>query len=245
MKNIKLIIEYDGTKYRGWQRLPDTENTIQGKIEKVLSLMTKEKIEIIGSGRTDAGAHALFQVANFKTNSPMAMEDIKEYCNQYLPEDIVIKDAEEVDERFHSRYNVKGKKYLYRIWNSKTPTAFNRKYTYYLPVDLDVEAMKRGAALLIGSHDFKGFSSVKSKKKSTIREIHSIDINGVQEELQFMIHGNGFLYNMVRIMVGTLLEIGEGKRKVESISSILEGKERSMAGITVPAQGLYLYEVYY
>ncbi len=245
MKNIKLTIEYDGTRYRGWQRLADSENTIQGKIEKVLSIMTGEVIEIIGSGRTDAGAHALGQVANFKTNSNISEKDIKDYCNQYLPEDIVIKNVGKVDERFHARYNATSKKYLYRVWNSKAPTAFHRKYTYHVPQELDLKAMKRAVGLLVGKHDFRAFSSVKSKKKSTEREVYSIEILELGEEINFIIHGNGFLYNMVRIIVGTLLEIGEGKRKVESISEIFKEGERAKAGITVPAQGLYLYEVYY
>ncbi len=244
MKNIKMIIEYDGTRYKGWQRLADTENTIQGKIEKVLHLMTEEKIEVIGSGRTDAGAHALRQVANFRINSEMTLEAIKAYCNQYLPEDIVLKEVDEVDERFHARYNAKSKKYLYRLWKSTTPTAFHRKYTYHVPEPLNLKAMRKATEFLIGKHDFQAFSSVKSKKKSTIREIYSIDIIESEDEIQLMFHGNGFLYNMVRIIVGTLLEVGVGKRSTENIEEIFGG-DRALAGVTVPAQGLFLYDVYY
>ena len=239
-----MVFEYDGTRYNGWQRLADTENTIQGKIEKVLHLMTDEKIEIIGSGRTDAGAHALRQVANFRTNSDMTLEAIKTYCNQYLPEDIVLKEVDEVEERFHARYNATSKKYLYRIWKSRTPTAFHRKYTYHVPEPLDLKAMRKAAEFFTGKHDFQAFSSVKSKKKSTTREIYALNIIESEDEIQFMFHGNGFLYNMVRIIVGTLLEVGVGKRSIESIEGLFGG-ERAFAGVTVPAQGLFLYDVYY
>ena len=245
MRNIKLTIEYDGTKYRGWQRLGNTDNTIQGKLENVLKYMTNEEIEVIGSGRTDAGAHALNQIANFKTLSKMPLESMKDYCNQYLPEDIVVKYLEETDDRFHARYHAIGKKYLYRVWRSRTPTAFYRKFTYHVPQDLNIDHMKKASEYLVGEHDFRAFSSVKSKKKSTIREIYSIDITELQDELHFLFHGNGFLYNMVRIMVGTLLETGEGKRKPESVLEIFENQVRADAGVTVPAQGLFLYQVYY
>jgi len=245
VRNIKLIIEYDGTKYKGWQRLGDTDSTIQGKLENVLKIMTEEDIEVIGSGRTDAGAHAIKQVANFKTSFQMSLGDMKSYCNQYLPEDIVIKRVEEAEERFHVRYNAASKKYLYRIWRTKTPTAFNRKYTYHVFLPLNIDNMKKAINYMIGEHDFQAFSSVKSKKKSTVREVYSIEIIEMKEELHFLFHGNGFLYNMVRIMVGTLLEIGEGKRKFEDVPEILKSKDRTRAGITVPAQGLFLYDVYY
>ncbi|QEK11036.1 tRNA pseudouridine(38-40) synthase TruA [Crassaminicella thermophila] len=245
MRNIKLTIEYDGSKYNGWQRLGNTENTIQFKIESVLSRMTGENIEVIASGRTDAGVHALNQVVNFKTNKILSSEYIRDYCNKYLPKDIVIKDAEEVDDRFHARYNAKSKKYLYRIWTGEIPTAFHRKYTYYIPHYLDIEAMKKASSYFIGKHDFKAFSSVKSKKKSTIREIYEINIKEEGKEIQMMFHGNGFLYNMVRIMVGTLIEVGEGKRRPEEIEEIINTKVRQNAGPTAPAQGLFLYQVYY
>ena len=245
MRNIKLIIEYDGSRYRGWQRLGDSENTIQGKIESVLRIMTQEEIELIGSGRTDAGAHAFNQVANFKTNSDMRIQNIKSYCNQYLPEDIVVKQVEEEDDKFHARYNATSKKYMYRIWRSDTPTTFHRKYTTHMARKLDMKAMKQAASLLIGEYDFQAFSSVKSKKKSTIRKIFSIEIIEKGEELKMIFHGNGFLHNMVRILVGTIIEIGEGKRLPESIPGILESKDRTMAGETAPAHGLFLADVYY
>lgn len=245
MKNIKLTIEYDGSKYKGWQRLGNTENTIQEKIENVLSVMMKEKIEIIGSGRTDAGVHAINQVANFKTKSNVNVFEIRDYCNQYLPKDIVIKKVEEVEERFHARYNAKSKKYLYRIWTGKVPTVFNRKYTYYIPNTLNVEAMEKGAKYFVGKHDFKAFSSVKSKKKSTEREIYEIKIEKMENEINIVLHGNGFLYNMVRIIVGTLVEIGEGKKHPDEVKGIMKDKIREKSGVTMPAQGLFLWEVYY
>ncbi|TCO74391.1 tRNA pseudouridine(38-40) synthase TruA [Marinisporobacter balticus] len=245
MRNIKLTIEYDGARYNGWQKLGDTENTIQSKLEKVLSEMTGRKIEVIASGRTDSGVHALAQIVNFKTNINMSTKEIRRYCNQYLPKDIVVKGIEEVDERFHARYNAKSKKYLYRIRIGAIPTAFNRKYTYYVPNYLDIEAMQKAGSYLLGEHDFKAFSSVKSSKKSTSREIFEMDITKEENELHLLFHGNGFLHNMVRIMVGTLIEIGEGKRTPESIKDIFASKTRENAGVTAPAQGLFLYEVFY
>ncbi|MCT4605559.1 MAG: tRNA pseudouridine(38-40) synthase TruA [Marinisporobacter sp.] len=245
MRNIKLTIEYDGSKYNGWQRLGNTDNTIQGKIEGVLSRMTDRKIEIIGSGRTDAGVHAMNQIANFKTNTNMHVEEIRDYCNEYLPQDIVIKNVKEVNERFHARYNAKSKKYLYRIWAGKIPTAFKRKYTYPVVKTLDLEAMKKATRYLVGEHDFKSFCSMKTKKKSTVREIYEIDIMKEKEEIYISFHGNGFLHNMVRIMVGTLIEIGEGKRKPENMKEIIASRVRKNAGPTAPAKGLFLYEVEY
>lgn len=246
MRNIKMVIEYDGSRYNGFQRLGDTDNTIQFKIENVLQLMTGEKrLEIVGSGRTDAGVHALNQVVNFLTRTQMSPEAIRDYCNRYLPDDIVVKSAEEVDERFHARYNAKSKKYLYRIWNHRIPTAFHRKYTTYVPEKLNLAAMRTAAQYFIGEHDFKAFTTAKSKKKSTVKEIFSIEITKEDARLDIMIHGDGFLHNMVRIIVGTLLEVGQGRRKPDEVIEIIEGKVRAEAGNTAPPEGLFLYEVYY
>ncbi|MFZ5969365.1 MAG: tRNA pseudouridine(38-40) synthase TruA [Bacillota bacterium] len=245
MRNIKMTIEYDGSKYNGWQRLGNTDNTIQQKIENVLERMTEEKIEIIGSGRTDAGVHALGQVANFHTNSQLTVDAIRDYCNQYLPQDIVIRDVEEVEHRFHARYNAVGKKYVYSIWNSKIPTAFHRKYTYFIPEKLNIAEMKKGSRYFVGTHDFQAFTSMKSKKKSTVREIYSIEFQVEGPRLDIIYRGNGFLHNMIRIMTGTLIEIGQGKLKAKDIEGIMAGKVRANAGVTAPAQGLCLYEVYY
>lgn len=246
MRNIKMIIAYDGSRYNGFQRLGDTDNTIQFKIENVLQLMTGEKrLEIIGSGRTDAGVHALNQVVNFLTRTHMSTEAIRDYCNRYLPDDIVVKSVEEVDERFHSRYHAKSKRYLYRIWNDRIPTPFYRKYSTYIPETLDLVAMQEAAQFFLGQHDFKAFTTAKSKKKSTVKEIFSIEITKEGSRLDIMIHGEGFLHNMVRIIVGTLFEVGRGQRKPQEIREIIEGKVRAEAGNTAPPEGLFLYEVYY
>ncbi|TJX13439.1 tRNA pseudouridine(38-40) synthase TruA [Tissierella creatinini] len=245
MKNIKMIIEYDGSRYLGWQRLGDSDKTIQGKLENVISEMTGTPTEVIGSGRTDAGTHARGQVANFKTKSNMDLKEMQKYINHYLPGDIVVKEIEEVIERFHSRYNAVGKKYIYYIWNHWIPSAFNRKYSYYYPQSLDIERMNKACSKLLGTHDFIGFSSLKKSKKSTVRRIDEINILREGEILKFEFIGEGFLYNMVRIMVGTLMEIGSGARQAEYIDEIFESNLRSDAGITVPSQGLFLEEVYY
>ena len=245
MKNIKMIIEYDGSRYLGWQRLGDSDRTIQGKLENVISEMTESKIEIIGSGRTDAGTHARGQVANFKTTSSMKLQEMQAYINHYLPQDIVVKELDQVHERFHSRYNAIGKKYIYYIWNSSIPSVFDRKYIFYYPESLDISKMNLGCSRLVGSHDFIGFSSLKKSKKSTIRIIDDISIQREQDILKFIFIGDGFLYNMIRIIVGTLLEIGKRSMEPEYIDEIFKSKTRSNAGFTVPAQGLFLEEVYY
>lgn len=245
MRNIKLTIEYDGKRYLGWQRLGDSEKTIQGKIESVIAQMTGEKIEIIGSGRTDAGTHARGQVANFKTNSEMARNDMLVFFNRYLPGDIVVKKVEEMPERFHARYNVKGKQYSYYVWNDPIPTAFERYHSFYVPQTLDMDKMNAACEKLLGTHDFIGFSALKKTKKSTTRTIEKISIEREGSMLHFTFVGNGFLHKMVRILVGTILAIGAGKLSVDVIDEVLENKVRADAGETAPAQGLFLDEVYY
>ncbi len=245
MRNIKLIIQYDGTKYKGWQRLKNTDNTIQEKIEKTLSMIVNEDIKIIGSGRTDAGVHAFGQVANFNTSSKINVEELHNYLNTYLPQDIVVLKAKEVDERFHSRYNAVSKTYLYKIWNNKNSNPFLRKYSEHIIDRLDVKTMKEASSLLIGEHDFTSFCTTKSKKKSKERKIYSIDIKRNDKIIEIKVIGNGFLHNMVRIIVGTLLEVGKGNIKPEYVKEILNKKNRSFAGPTVSAKGLYLVEVEY
>ncbi|MDK2780821.1 MAG: tRNA pseudouridine38-40 synthase [Trichococcus sp.] len=245
MRNIKMTIEYDGGRYLGWQRLGDSDKTIQGKIENILSEMTGTKIEIVGSGRTDAGAHAKGQVANFKTESKLEFAAMQEFLNRYLPQDIVVKELEEVPDRFHARYHASGKKYSYYVWNNAVPSAFERKYSYHYPGHLDVDKMKEACRKLVGTHDFIGFSSLKKSKKSTVRTIDEITIQKEGNLLHFAFVGEGFLYNMVRIMMGTLLEIGAGTMEPEYIDAIFESGIRSDAGMTVPSQGLFLDEVYY
>ena len=244
MRNLRLDLCYDGTRYRGWQRLPGVENTLQGKLETTLSRILGEEIEVSGSGRTDAGAHAACQVVNFHTNSGMPCEKVLSELRRYLPEDMGIYCCREVSERFHARLNCKAKTYRYRIWNSSAPCVFERRFIYVLPERLNVDEMEKAAAYFLGEHDFSAFCANKKMKKSTVRRIDALKIARVGEELQFTVTGNGFLYNMVRIMVGTLLEVGMGKRSSDSIPAIF-GESREKAGFLVPAQGLCLMEVDY
>lgn len=245
MRNIKLTIAYDGTRYNGWQRQNNTDNTIQGKLEQLLQRMTGEEIEIHGSGRTDRGVHAHGQVANFHTNTGMTREEILSYMNEYLPQDIVVLDVKDASLRFHSRLNVKRKTYCYHIWNSPIPDVFTRKYSCQVPESLDIGAMEQGASYLLGTHDFQSFCARKKMKKSTVRMIESIQIEKKGAEILLTYKGNGFLYNMVRILTGTLIEIGKGERKPEEIPMILEAKNREAAGTTAPASGLFLEQVDY
>lgn len=244
MRNLRLDICYDGTRYRGWQRLPGKDDTIQGKLESTLSRILEEPIEISGSGRTDAGVHARAQVANFHCESTMPAEEILQQLRRYLPEDIGIYSCRDVSPRFHARLNAKEKTYQYRIWNSSTPCVFERRFVTVMPETLDVEAMRQAAAHLCGQHDFSAFCGNAKMKKSTVRYIRSIEISRQGEELQLRFTGNGFLHNMVRILVGTLVEVGRGERNPDSIPQLFGGK-RADAGFLAPAQGLCLEEVVY
>ncbi len=244
MRNLRLDICYDGSRYRGWQRLPGTENTIQGKLEHTLSRILGEEVEISGSGRTDAGAHAALQVANFHCESSLPCEEILAQLRRYLPEDMGIYSCVEASPRFHARLNCKAKTYRYRVWNCAEPCVFDRKFVYIFPEKLDIPAMEEAAKYLLGEHDFSAFCANKKMKKSTVRRIDSLTITREGSELIFTVTGNGFLYNMVRIMVGTLLEVGRGQRRAERIPLLFGGK-REEAGFLVPAQGLCLMEVEY
>ncbi len=244
MKNYKITVSYDGTKYNGWQRQANTQNTIQEKFENVISKMCGVPTEIFASGRTDRGVHADGQVANFKCNTSLSCQEIKAYLNQYLPEDILVKSVEEAQLRFHSRLNAVSKTYEYKI-ATKKPDVFIRKYVFVTGRKFDIEAMKKGAEKLLGTHDFKGFSSLGKTKKSTVRTINFINIEEENGIISVKINGNGFLYNMVRIVVGTLLDIGEGKLPLGVIDEIFEEKSREKAGATLPACGLKLVEVFY
>jgi tRNA pseudouridine38-40 synthase len=243
--NFKLTIQYDGTRYRGWQRLGDSDATIQGKIESVLSRMAGEKIELIGSGRTDAGAHALAQVANFKTACRMTPDEILNYCYRYLPEDIIVKAAEPADERFHARYNARSKTYLYRLWNAPRHDVFERKCAWHVPEPLDLQRMQEASARFIGRHDFQSFTTLKSKKKSMERELYSIDFKTEGSRIDIYFKADGFLYNMVRIIVGTLVEVGKGSLESTAIPDIISSRMRSNAGITAPPNALFLFTVDY
>ena len=244
MRNIRLRICYDGTRYKGWQRLSGVDNTIQGKLEQTLSRILGEEIEISGSGRTDAGAHAKGQVANFHCESQMSCQEILSQLRRYLPDDIGIESCQEASPRFHARLNCTSKTYQYRIWNSERPCVFQRRYVYVMPDVLDVQKMQQAAEYFLGEHDFSAFCANKKMKKSTVRCIESIAITREGEELILTFTGDGFLYNMVRIMVGTLIEVGQNIRKADSIPLLFGGK-REDAGYLVPAQGLCLMEVNY
>ena len=244
MRNIRLDICYDGTRYRGWQRLSTTDNTIQAKLENALSRILSETIEVTGSGRTDAGTHARGQVVNFHCSSTMPAEEILLQLRRYLPEDIGIYSCKNVSPRFHARLNAKRKTYRYRVWFSQDPCVFERKYVYICPSDYDVSKMQEAATYFLGEHDFSAFCANKNMKKSTIRYIESFLIQQTDCEIIFEVTGNGFLHHMVRIMVGTLLEIGRGERSPQSISELFGGK-RADSGMLIPASGLCLMEVTY
>lgn len=245
IKNYKIVLEYDGSRYDGWQKQGNTDQTIQGKIEAVLERMAGKPVEVFGSGRTDAGVHALAQVANFHIEVSMTKEEIKEYLNQYLPEDIRIKNIDSVNERFHSRFHASEKTYLYKIDTSDKKEVFERKYVYGIKKALDLKAMKQATEYFLGEHDFKSFCSNRKMKKSTVRIISKIDFEEQGSHLFIRYTGNGFLYNMVRIMTGTLIEIGMGQRKPEEVKMILEAKDRGQAGFTAPPDGLFLEKVCY
>ena len=244
MRNLRLDICYDGTRYKGWQRQSISDNTIQGKIEQTLSRILGEPVEITGSGRTDAGTHALGQVANCHCNSAMPCEEILVQLRRYLPEDIGIYSVRNVSPRFHARLNAKTKTYRYRVWNSEQPNVLDRKYVHIDARLLDLQSMKHAATLFVGEHDFSAFCANKHMKKSTIRFIHSFEIDTLGDEVVFTVKGNGFLHNMVRIMVGTLLEVGRGERAPESIANLF-GATRAQAGELIDAKGLCLMEVSY
>ena len=244
MRNLRLDICYDGTRYKGWQRLSGTDNTIQGKIETALRRILGESIEISGSGRTDAGVHARGQVASFHCESDMSCASVLSSLRRYLPEDIGIYSCKEVSPRFHARLNAKEKTYLYRIWNSEAPCVFERKFVACFPEALNMDAMNRAASLLCGEHDFSAFCGNPKFKKSTVRFVRSIDIQPVGDEIRIFVTGNGFLHSMVRIITGTLIEVGRGERDADSIPALFGGK-RAEAGFLAPAQGLCLQEVYY
>ena len=244
MRNLRLDICYDGTRYRGWQRLPGKDDTIQGKLETALSRILGEPIEVSGSGRTDAGVHARGQVANFHCESTMSAPEILENLRRYLPEDIGIYSCRDVSPRFHARLNVKEKTYRYRIWYSDRPCVFERRYATVMREKLDIGAMERAAALLCGEHDFSAFCGNAKMKKSTVRFVRCILIHDTGDELWIDVTGNGFLHNMVRILVGTLVEVGRCTRDAESIPDLFGGK-RAEAGFLAPPQGLCLMEVDY
>ena len=244
-KNYKFILTYDGTKYYGWEHQPKIDETIQGKIENVLSKMSEEDIEVIGCGRTDAGVSARGYVCNARLDESFDPNYVRDYLNRYLPDNICVDSCIIASDRFHSRYNAVGKTYRYTCYIGDTKPVFDRKYVYALEFKPDIEAMKAAAAILIGEHDFASFCSNPKMKKSTVRRVDSIGIKVDGDYLTFTYHGSGFLQHMVRIMTGTLLEVGEGKREASSMRELIEAKERAKAGACAPAHGLCLIKVDY
>ncbi len=245
MRNLKLTIQYDGSRYNGWQRQKKGESTIQYKVENVLSKLTGEEIKIIGCGRTDSGVHAENYIANFHTECTLSEDMMLDYLYEFLPEDIVVKAIEEEGERFHARYNAKSKTYVYSINNSKFRNVFRRKYEYHIEAKLNLNEIKRAVEVLIGTHDFQSFTNLKSGSKSTIRTINFINISEKDHIIKIEVNGDGFLLNMVRIIVGTLLEVGKGKLKAWDVKKILEEKKRVEYGPMANAKGLCLKDVQY
>lgn len=247
MRNIKLVLEYDGSRYDGWQKQPGNSKsiTIQDKVESVLSKMENEPVNLIGAARTEAGVHAYGQIANFNSNTTMKLYEIKHYLNRFLPRDIAVIEVAEVPERFHSSFNAKAFRYTYKISMGEVPSVFNRKYNFYSFHKLDVVKMKKAVEFLLGKHDFKSFSDNPRMKKSTERTINSIDITTAIDEISITIEADDFWPNMARIIVGTFIEIGNETIKAEDMKAIIESKDRSKAGATAEAKGLFLQEVLY
>lgn len=244
MRNIKITLEYEGTNYAGWQRQKNAV-TIEGKLEQALYKITGRKTEVIGAGRTDAGVHSKGYVANFITESNIPVQDFCRAINSQLPEDIIILKSEEVDMSFHARYMSKGKKYSYTINNSKQCHAIGRQYVFNYPYKINLEAMQQASSFLIGKQDFAAFRNMGSSVISTVRTISNIKITCKNEIVVFEITADGFLYNMVRIIVGTLLQVGRGKLKPQDMETIIKSKDRTKAGQSVPSKGLCLEELYY
>ncbi|MFZ7104444.1 MAG: tRNA pseudouridine(38-40) synthase TruA [Peptococcaceae bacterium] len=246
MRNIKAVIEYDGTNYHGFQiQANQGIPTIQGKLESCLMRVLKEPIKIIGAGRTDAGVHAEGQTINFLTHSRIPLDKLPLAINTKLPVDIVIKSVEEVSPDFHAQYDAKGKYYVYRIYNNRIPSVFNRCYAYFVPYKIEPDLIARGCKLFVGTHNFKSFAASGTTVKDFVRTIYGCEFKKQSELWEIHIQGSGFLYNMVRIIAGTLLELGKGKRTLLSITEALENEDRNMAGQTAPAHGLCLKSVLY
>lgn len=243
-KNYKLTIAYDGTRFFGWERQPDRD-TVQGKLENVLSRLSGQAVDVIGAGRTDAGVHARAMVASVRMNVAESPEEIRDYLNRYLPDAIAVREVKEAGDRFHARYNALGKTYRYTCFDGPVKPVFDRKYVTILDYQPDVERMQQAAAILTGEHDFRSFCGNPRMKKSTVRNVDTIAIERRRDRVIFTFHGTGFLQNMVRILVGTLLEVGRGHLNVEDVATILEAKDRKQAGPTAPPEGLCLMKVDY
>lgn len=244
MRTYKLTIAYDGTRFQGWQRQPDTELTVQGILEQTISALKGYDVEVNGSGRTDGGVHAKAQTASIRLSGKVEEDTFLRELNRMLPEDIRVTGMELVKNGFHARYSAEGKRYEYTVDTREKADVFTRKYCFHFPEHLDMEAMKKAAGCLIGKHDFAAFTD-RNEDQSTIRKIYDIRIETQGSKVRFIYEGNGFMYHMVRILTGTLLEVGIGKRTWQETAALLDGGERWQAGFLVPACGLTLKEVYY
>ncbi|NLK07756.1 MAG: tRNA pseudouridine(38-40) synthase TruA [Firmicutes bacterium] len=245
-KNVRLLVEYDGTAYHGFQTQEDPHlPTIQSKLEEAVWRICQEKVRVTGSGRTDAGTHALGQVINFQTSSRIPIDKLPKALNSALPRDIRIQEAEYVQTDFHACYDAVAKTYQYVIDNQPTPSVFRRCYAYHVPHDLDTAKMQKAAAALVGTHDFASFRTSGSSARTSVRTVFQLDVIASGSSITITIKADGFLYNMVRNIVGTLVEVGRGKRQPGCVADILKARDRTKAGPTAPAHGLYLLEVYY
>ena len=247
MRNIKAVIQYDGSRYFGFQAQlnPEQLPTVQEALEEAIGGLLKEKTRVYSAGRTDRGVHALGQVVNFYTESLIPVEKLASAINQHLPVDVYIRSVEEVASTFHARKSALGKHYQYRVWNSDEKTVFGNQYFYHYPGSLDDELMQEACKLLEGTHNYQGFSAAGSTVKSFVRTVYDMNMRRNGDWLTFDVYGNGFLYNMVRIMVGTVLDIGLHRKKVDVIPQVLATQNRHLAGRTAPASGLYLKNVFY
>lgn len=245
MQNYKMVLCYDGGRYDGWQKQGNTENTIQARLEAILTEIAGVETEVFGSGRTDAGTHAMGQTANFRMDWKGTEAELLSAIQRRMPEDMGVLSLEKADPRFHARLSAKAKTYVYTIWLGEMPPVFWRKYSFWCPKGLDLEAMERAASVFLGSHDFKSFCANKRMKKSTVRTIYEIEMRQEGHALRIRYTGNGFLYQMVRILTGTLIEVGEGKKAPGEMEGILAVQDREKAGFTAPAKGLLLEKVYY
>lgn len=244
MRTYKLTIAYDGSRYQGWQRQPDTDLTIQGILEQTIWALKGYPVEVNGSGRTDGGVHAKAQTASIVLPGKIVEEEFRQALNQELPPDIRVADVELMKNGFHARYSAKGKCYEYQIDTREKADVFTRKYAYHFPEELNIPAMERAAECLIGKHDFAAFTD-RNEDQSTIRTIYDIRIEVKGSKMWITYEGNGFMYHMVRILTGTILEVGTGKRSLKEVEALFENKERWQAGFLAPACGLALKEVYY
>ena len=244
IQTYRLTLCYEGTRYHGWER-KQNQDTVQGKVEDVLARLCAEAVKVDGAGRTDAGVHARAMVASTRLDTSLSPEELRDYLNRYLPEDICVTEVRIAAPRFHARLNAVGKTYRYTCWTGPGKPVFDRKSVTVLECVPDVERMRAAAALLTGEHDFRSFCGNPRMKKSTVRRIEGIDIRQRGSYLTFTVSGNGFLMHMVRILVGTLLEVGYGNLEPESMPELLAARQRSAAGPTAPAKGLCLMEVRY